>query len=380
MKLCVITGEASGDLHAADVVKELRRALPDLEVFGIGGQHLERQSVRIIQPIDHMAVFGLFNVIRHLPMFRRIFRQLLEQLRTERPDAVLLVDFPDFNLRVAKECRNLGIPVIYFISPQLWAWRKRRIQEIRRNVDLMLVIFPFEERFYRERGIEAHYVGHPLVEQLEGIRRVAPPLDPTRPVRMLLLPGSRRSEVDSLLRPMVDVIDELRRERPVDATILRAPTIGEDRLRRLLGGRTDIAVRDSTKERLADADLALAASGTVTLECAIVGLPVVVLYRLSPLTYHLGRRLVRIPYFSLVNIVAGKGLVPELLQDQVNGPAVAAEVRRLLEPKAYEKVSSGLAEVRRELGEGGAGRQAAEKIATLLRERAVKRSHTSRQG
>jgi len=374
LKLCVVTGEASGDLHAADVIRELRGEMPDIDVFGIGGAHLAHEGVRIEQGIDEMAVFGLFNVIRQIPMFRRIFKRLVATIAQERPDAVLLVDFPDFNLRVARECRKLGIPVIYFISPQLWAWRKGRIHEIKKNVDLMLVIFPFEERFYRERGVEAFYVGHPLVDQLEGVRRTSSVLDTSRPLKIALLPGSRRSEVASLLTPMLDAIAALRLHQPVEATILLAPTIEEAQVRALLGDRFGIRVTKDTKGSLAASDIAIASSGTATLECAIIGVPVVVLYRLSRMTYEIGIRLVKIPNFSLVNIVAGKRLVPELLQDAVTAANIVTEVELLSDKKAYEELTAGLEQVRLELGEPGAARRAAGKIATLLRQGTPARS------
>ena len=369
MKLCVVTGEASGDLHAADVIRELRGEVPGIDVFGVGGAHLEREGVRIVQGIDEMAVVGLFNVIRQIPMFRRIFKRLIATIAQERPDAVLLVDFPDFNLRIARECRKLGIPVIYFISPQLWAWRRRRIHEIRKNVDLMLVIFPFEERFYRERGVEAFYVGHPLVDQLHGIRRAPSTLDRSSPLKIALLPGSRRTEVAALLTPMLDAITILRLRRPVEATILLAPTIDEAQLRGLFGvERAGVNISKDTKGQLAESDLAIASSGTATLECAIIGVPVVVLYRLGRLTYEIGIRLVKIPHFSLVNIVAAKRLVPELLQDAVTAANIANEIELLSDRKSYEEVTAGLERVRTELGEPGAARRAAGKIATLLRQ------------
>lgn len=369
MKLCVVTGEASGDLHAADVIRELRAEVPGIDVFGVGGAHLEREGVRIVQGIDEMAVFGLFNVIRQIPMFRRIFKRLMVTIAEERPDAVLLVDFPDFNLRIARECRKFGIPVIYFISPQLWAWRRGRIHEIRKNVDLMLVIFPFEESFYRERGVEAFYVGHPLVDQLHGIRKGSSGLDSSRPLKIALLPGSRRTEVAALLTPMLDAIAILQLRRPVETTILLAPTIDEAQLRSLIGGdREGITISSDTKGKLAESDLAIASSGTATLECAIIGVPVVVLYRLGRLTYEIGIRLVKIPHFSLVNIVAGKRLVPELLQDAVTARNIVTEIELLSGKEAYEEVTAGLERVRIELGEPGAARRAAGKIATLLRQ------------
>src|SRR6266849_3234883 len=199
MKLAVVAGEASGDLHAADVLRELKRLDPSLQAFGIGGDSMVRQGFVALHHAREMGIVGLFNVIRHLRMFRRIFDELIARIAAERPDAVLLVDYPDFNLRVAKKTKELGIPVIYYISPQVWAWRKGRVKQIAKYVDEMIVILPFEEEFYRRHGVAVKYVGHPLVEQLSAVRR-SPRND--RVLGIALLPGSRKMEVDSLLPPM----------------------------------------------------------------------------------------------------------------------------------------------------------------------------------
>ncbi|MHB0968574.1 MAG: lipid-A-disaccharide synthase [Thermoanaerobaculia bacterium] len=367
MKLCVVAGEASGDIHASEVVRELRAIDPGLSGFGFGGDHLRAEGVDILHDIRELAVVGLFNVIRHLPMFRRVFDDIAHRIESERPDAVLLVDFPDFNLRLAKRCRALGVPVIYYISPQIWAWRRRRVHEIARNVDRMIVIFPFEESFYRDHGVSVAYVGHPLVEQLAGVRRTRP-VPPPEPVRIALLPGSRRMEVASLLPPMLDAIAELRKDRAVDAYIVKAPTIDRARLDEIVAAhRADVRiVEEDGRLALADADLSLCSSGTATLESAVVGVPVIVMYRLGRMTYALAKRLVKIPHFSLVNIVAGKRIVPELLQDEVNGTTIARTAREVLAPDVYATTLDGLAEVRRRLGEPGAAKRAAVEIASFV--------------
>lgn len=368
MKLCVVAGEASGDIHASEVVRELRAIDPGLSVFGFGGDHLRAEGVEILHDIRELAVVGLFNVIRHLPMFRRVFDDIARRIGSERPDAVLLVDFPDFNLRLAKRCRALGVPVVYYISPQIWAWRRRRVHEIARNVDLMIVIFPFEEAFYRDHGVSVAYVGHPLVEQLAGVRRTRP-VPPPQPVRIALLPGSRRMEVASLLPPMLDAVAELRKDRAVDAFIVKAPTIDRARLDEIVAAHgADVRiVEEGGRLALADADLSLCSSGTATLESAVVGVPVIVMYRLGRMTYTVAKRLVKIPHFSLVNIVAGKRIVPELIQDEVNGVTIAETARAVLEPEVYARTLDGLAEVRRRLGEPGAAKRAAGEIASFVR-------------
>ncbi|MGZ7040114.1 MAG: lipid-A-disaccharide synthase [Thermoanaerobaculia bacterium] len=361
MKLAVVAGEASGDLHAADVLHELKKLDPSLEAFGIGGDSMVREGFVALHHAREMGIVGLFNVIRHLRMFRRIFDELMARIEAERPNAVLLVDYPEFNLRVARKAKELGIPVIYYVSPQIWAWRKGRVKQIARNVDEMIVILPFEEEFYRAHGVTVTYVGHPLVEQLSATRR--PPRQ-DGVLRIALLPGSRRMEVDSLLPPMLRAVEILRRERKVDAYVMQAPTIDDAHLRRIME-REGVEVRVVRHDRgqgLSSADVALSSSGTATLEAAILGTPVVVMYRLSPLTHLVAKRLVTLPYFSLVNIIAGKNVVPELLQSAVTPERIADEVRKLADPANYERVTAELARIRMKRGEPGASRRAAEAI------------------
>jgi lipid-A-disaccharide synthase len=370
MKLAVVAGEASGDLHAAEVIRELKRLDPKLETFGIGGDLLQRQGTKILYHAREMGIVGLFNVIRHLGMFRRIFRELLERIRQERPDIVLLVDYPDFNLRVAKKCKEMGLRVVYYISPQIWAWRRGRVKHIARYVDHMIVIFPFEETFYREHDVPVTYVGHPLIEQMAMLKRPLPRAGEggaKRRVRVALLPGSRRMEVNALLPPMIDAVEILKAEHDIESFILQAPTIDYPDLEEIVRSKgADIPILPHDRgEALSASDIALSSSGTATLECAIAGTPVVVMYRLSPMTYRLAKWLVKLPHFSLVNIVAGKRIVPELLQHDVTGPNIAAAASELLANRA--QVQQDLAAVKAKLGEYGASRRAAEAIMSVAR-------------
>ncbi len=365
MKLAIVAGEASGDLHASEVVRELKTLDASLTMFGIGGDRLAREGVTLLHHAREMGIVGLFNVLRHLPMFRRIYKELIARIEQERPDVVLLVDYPEFNLRVAKRCKELGLRVVYYISPQLWAWRTGRVRHIAKYVDRMVVIFPFEEEFYRRHQVPVTYVGHPLIEQLAHIEK--PPPDPDE-LRIALLPGSRRMEVLSLLPPMLDAVAILRRERRVNAYVIQAPTISREKLERIMHERgIVVSIREHDGgEGVAAADVALSSSGTATLESAVLGTPVVVMYRLSRANYLLAKRLVRLPHFSLVNIVAGKRVVPELIQDDVNGPRIAQEVRALIEPGHYEAVCADLAIVRGKLGAPGTARRVAEEIHKMV--------------
>lgn len=365
MKLAVVAGEASGDLHASEVIHELKKLDPTLSTFGIGGDLLAAEGMTLLHHASEMGIVGLFNVIRHLPMFRRVFNELIERIEREKPDVVFLIDYPDFNLRVAKKCKELGLRVVYYISPQLWAWRKGRVRHIARYVDRMIVIFPFEEEFYKRHNVPVTYVGHPLIEQLADIHK---PQRSGDALRIALLPGSRRMEVQSLLPAMLDAIAMLRHERDVDAYIIQAPTIDRSELEAIIkqcGVDVPIVAHDGGVN-VAAADVSLSSSGTATLESAVLGTPVVVMYRLSRATYALAKHLVRLPYFSLVNIVAGKEIVPELIQDEVNGARIADEVRKLVEPSHYAKTCEELEIVRGKLGTPGASRRAAEEIITMV--------------
>ncbi|HEV8660235.1 MAG TPA: lipid-A-disaccharide synthase [Thermoanaerobaculia bacterium] len=360
MKLAVVAGEASGDLHAAEVIRELKKLDPSLRTFGIGGDLLAREGTEILHHAREMGIVGLFNVIRHLGMFRRVFRELAERIEQERPDVVLLVDYPDFNLRMAKRCKEMGLRVVYYISPQIWAWRRGRVKHIAKYVDHMIVIFPFEEDFYRQHNVAVTYVGHPLIDELTPRRHESQP----GVLRVALLPGSRRMEVEALLPPMLKAVAILKREQAVDAFIIQAPTIDFSQWSAAALGGVRIVPHDQG-EALSTADIALSSSGTATLECAIVGTPVVVMYRLSPMTYQLAKWLVKLPHFSLVNIVAGKRIVPELLQHDVTGEKIAAAVREVLVDD--DRVRADLAAVKAKLGEKGASRRAAEAIMGVVR-------------
>jgi lipid-A-disaccharide synthase len=365
LKIAVVAGEASGDLHASEVIRELRKLDPDVQLFGIGGDLLAREGMDVMRHASEMGIVGLFNVLRHLPMFRRVYNELIERIAREKPDVVFLVDYPEFNLRVARRCKELGLHVVYYISPQIWAWRRGRVRHIAKYVDRMIVIFPFEEEFYRDHDVAVTYVGHPLIEQLAHVHR--PPREHDR-LKIALLPGSRRMEVRSLLPAMLDAVRVLQRERAVEAYIIQAPTIDRGQLAEIVrSSGVDVPVREHDRgEGVAAADIALSSSGTATLEAAVLGTPVVVMYRLSRATYHLGKRLVRLPHWSLVNIIAGKEVVPELIQEEVNGERIAAEVRRLVAPETYERVGRELQAIRGKLGTPGAARRAAEEIHKMV--------------
>jgi lipid-A-disaccharide synthase len=369
-RLLVSCGEPSGDLYAADLVRHLRgRMASPPDVFGLGGDRLAAEGARLLAHVRDLAVVGLWEVVSHLPRFRGIFRDLLAEVDRERPDLAVLVDYPDFNLRVARALHRRRIPVVYYVSPQVWAWRPRRMSAIRDHVAHMIVIFPFEAKVYEEAGVPVTFVGHPLVDIVAPERDrngflAGNGLDPARPV-LALLPGSRRKEIAHNLPPLAGAVRLLAQRRP-DLQFLAAvaPSIDPRTLRAGLPANVAL-VQDRTHAVLSAANAAVVASGTATVEAALLGTPMVVVYRLSALTYHLGRRFVKVPHVAMVNLIAQKAIVPELIQDAFTPERVADAVLPLLGP-AGDEMRQALAEVRRRLGASGASARAAEVVISIL--------------
>jgi lipid-A-disaccharide synthase len=367
-RLLISCGEASGDLYGAELVRHLRPRLPDLEVAGLGGDRLQGQGASLIAHVRDLAVVGLLEVVSHLRHLRSVFRRVLEDVDRRRPDVAVLVDYPDFNLRLARALHRRGIPVVYYVSPQLWAWRGGRMGAIRETVSRMLVIFPFEEALYRDARVPVAFVGHPLVSLVQPapdpaafLREVG--LDAQRPV-VALLPGSRLKEVAHNLPPIAASLDVLGAARPdLQFLMAVAPSLDPEMVRRGLGPRKVTIVHDRTHEALSAATTAVVASGTATVEAALLGAPMVVVYRLSAWTYRLGRRFVRVPYYAMVNLIAGRRVVPELIQSDFTPDRVAAELLPLLdETGARHAMQAGLSEVRKRLGGPGASGRAAEEV------------------
>jgi len=376
-RILVVAGEASGDRHAAGVMLEARRLDPSLEFTGVGGPAMRSAGLSSLFDAESISVVGFLEVIRHLPKLRSAFSACVRALR-DGVEALLLVDYPGFNLRLAARAHSLGMPVIYFISPQVWAWKPGRIEKIARVVDRMLVVFPFEEAIYRGRGVDVEYVGHPLVEEARPVlepARVAAALalDPRRPI-LGILPGSRSSEIRRNLPPALGAARLLRRFfRDLQLVIPVAPQITEDEIRPLLASHPDLEVtlaRRPLNEVLPACRAAIVASGTATLETALLGIPMVVIYKLHPLTAALARRLTVTDTFAMVNIVAGRRLVPECIQEKCTPQAIAREAERYLADPAYHAAAvAGLAEVRSMLGKGDAYANAARSLVSFLEAR-----------
>ncbi len=374
--LLVVAGEASGDLHAARLLRALTKRRPDLRAFGLGSDELRAAGAELLADSREISVVGIIEAFGVLARAREILALLMSAAERRRPAAAILVDFPDFNLRLASELRWLQIPVIYYVSPQVWAWRRGRVRAIAETVDRMLVLFGFELPFYVEHRVPAVHVGHPLVDEVPQLEqawdRVLPGETP-EVYELALLPGSRRSEIRVLLPIMVEATRRLGEHLPIRVTIVRAPSIDLDELESLLpdGSAANFRiVSEGRFEAVANAHLALCASGTATLETGLLRTPLVVLYRLEPWTWLLAKLLVRVPHASLVNLVLGMRAVPELLQTEASPERVAAEAQRLLESRRdIDRIRGALTELRGLLGLPGASDRAAAEVLDVLARR-----------
>ena len=382
LRLMIVAGEPSGDAHAAALIRELRSVAPDLplEVFGAAGPQMRAVGVEPVVQTDDLSILGLLEIGRALPKFWRAFKTLRQAATERKPDAVILVDWPDFNLRLARSLHRRGLKVIYYISPQLWAWRSHRVRTIRRDVDLMLTILPFEPDWYAKRGVKhAEFVGHPLAGSVttrygrEEFCRFNK-LDPKKPI-ISLLPGSRRKELERILPPMLDAAAVIARERPdAQFVLVVAPSRSPKEARDIINARTSTValpetfriVHHETREALAASDVAAVASGTVTLEAALLGTPMVIVYKESAINWHVLGNLITTDHYGLVNLIAGERIVTELMQNELSEARLAKEISSLLNPARNEEVRGRLREVVHSMGEGGASHRAAKRILKFL--------------
>jgi len=361
-QILVSAGEASGDHYAAGVVTHLRRLLPGCEYFGCTGPELRAAGVRTVVDSASLAVLGLVEVLHHIPRIYGEFRKLVRAAEMAHPVAAILTDSPDFHLRLAVKLRRMGVPVYYLIAPQAWAWRAGRARILQRNVRELYCIFPFEEQFFRDRGVNAHYIGHPLAGTVHpSVDRASffakHGIAPERPL-VTLCPGSRRGETARHLAPLRDAVERIAAQRPA-TFVLAAPAgararYGAGFYEPLTHGGLVQLVEGETRDAMAHSDVTLAASGTVTMEAALLGAPTVSFYRVSPLTWHIGKPLVDVPFYTMVNLVAGKRVIPELIQNDMTGERMAAEVLALLASEgARATMKAELAEVARILASHG---------------------------
>jgi lipid-A-disaccharide synthase len=372
----IVAGEPSGDAHAAALVNALRENDKRLECFGATGPLLRAAGVETVVDSDELAIMGILEVTHALPKFLKAFRQLKQAAFERSPDAVVLVDWPEFNLRLATALHRRGLKVIYYISPQLWAWRPRRINRIKRDIDLLLSILPFEADWFRARGVDqVEFVGHPLAGEVkarfgreEFCRQHG--LNPAQPI-ISFLPGSRRKELQRILPPMLAAIQRLKTARPdVQCVVVVAPSRTIEETKQLVaqqnGGASIKLVQRQTREALAASDAAAIASGTATLEAALLETPMVVVYKESAMNWHTLGRLITVTHYGLVNLVAGKEIATELMQNDLTAERLSDELLNLIDPAVNKTARTQLREVAHKLGEGGASERAAELILQSL--------------
>jgi len=365
--ILIVAGEPSGDLHAAPVVRELQALQTDLTCFGAGGDLLKAERVELLATVEQMAVMGFSDVPRVLPRLARLKRDLLRRVERDRVPLAILVDYPGFNLNLARALKRLPHPprILYYIAPQVWAWRAGRVKLIRRVVDRMAVVFPFEVKLFDDAGVPVSFVGHPLLDELSSClplpSRAVKIKGGDNPFLLALLPGSRKQEVERHLPMMLQSVSLLRRDFPdLRVGVGCAPNL-ERSLYERMAARTAVDFHPDSRRLLAESDAAAVCSGTATLEAALLDCPQVVVYRTSRLNYEIARRFVKIRNVALVNVVPGRQVASELLQDGFTPESLARELRRLLtNPSKREEIRQGYARVRELLGEPGAARKVAE--------------------
>jgi lipid-A-disaccharide synthase len=372
--IVVITGEASGDAHAGRMIAELKQIAPDVTVKGIGGENMRSAGAEIIVDFSELAVMGLVEVLKRYRYIKKIFNQIVALLKVDRPDLLVLVDYPGFNLKLAKVAKKLGIPVLYYISPKVWAWRKGRVKTIRKVVDHIAVLFPFEVSIYEQAGVPVTCVGHPLVDAVQRTLTIEQAkakfdLDPEHRV-VGLFPGSRRSEVEALLPIMIEAAEQIHHHHyDVSIVLPLAPGLDVEVLKPILK-KTKLPIKvvvGDFYELTSACDAIVAASGTVTLEIALLGAPHLIIYRVAPMTYRILKQLVKIPYVGLCNIVTKKSLILELLQDDVTAERLEKELSRLLTQVNSKDAAEDIRQqVLTALGPTGGAQNIAKQVLTML--------------
>jgi lipid-A-disaccharide synthase len=373
-EVMLVVGEASGDMHGAQLAEALWKRDPTLRMFGVAGERLQKTPFEVLFSVSRLTGMGLVELVGNLKNLWQAYCLLRRAIRERRPSLLVLIDFPEFNLRLAKLAKRLAVPVLYYVSPQVWAWRRRRVRDIARWVDRMAVVFPFEVPFYQRRGVDVTFVGHPLLETVhveEGRETVLGRLglDPAKPI-IALLPGSRRPEVEYHLPVMLEAVARFQRERTIQFLCVRASTVNpgviETRLKR--AAITMPIVSDNRYDAVNASDLVWVASGTATLETALLLKPMIVVYRLAGLTYLLARWLVKVDHIAMVNLIAEKRVVPELIQSEFNAARLIDESRALLnDRKRYQTVVDELSRLRGKLGLPGAAERVADLAFSMMR-------------
>jgi lipid-A-disaccharide synthase len=371
-RFLIVAGEASGDMYGAEVARALTRLFTPVRLYGLGGQRMREAGVEMEGDISHTAVVGPFEAITYFGALYRIFRRIADRVEAERPDAAILIDFPDFNLRLAKRLKAAGIPVIYYISPQVWAWREGRVKQIREVVNKMLVIFPFEEEIYRKAGMDVEFVGHPLIDMVKPTSTKEEfckkyHLDPRKPI-VAMLPGSRRKEVRYILPTLCEAAERILKEKPDTQFVLpMASGLERELIDGIVLNHPVTVVPGETYNAVRYARAAMVASGTATLETALLGTPEVIVYRISAATWFLGKFLLKVRLFGIVNIILGEEVVPELFQEKFTPDAVSTMTLRLMDDVwTQSKIRGSYELLRRQLGSGKVADRVAEIVSRVI--------------
>ncbi|HLF14103.1 MAG TPA: lipid-A-disaccharide synthase [Bacteroidota bacterium] len=367
-KVLIIAGEASGDLHGSGVVRELKVKDPSVEIFGIGGDRMKSAGMETIFHVRELAVMGFLEVLKHLPVLKAVEKTLTAVIAMKKPDVLVLIDYPGFNLRFARKVRRPGMKIVYYISPQVWAWNPGRVKKMKSLIDKMLVVFPFEKEIYSRAGIDAEFVGHPILDAVSDgqdrkgfCRRYD--LDDSKPV-LGLFPGSRKQEIERIFPPMLGAAGILAAKLGVQPVVGVSSLLDFEYVRGFIREGSPVRLlQNVTHDIMRNSDLAVVTSGTATLETGYFGTPMIVVYRTSWPTYLIGRLLIRVKNIGLVNIVAGRRIVPELIQCRVTPQRIALEAERMLgDEPARKTMSADLGIIRERLGKPGASKRVAEAI------------------
>jgi lipid-A-disaccharide synthase len=372
-QIMMIAGEASGDMHGAKLAQALKKYAGGVSIFGIGGPAMHEQSVRILIDAHTLSVVGITEVFSKLPVIYRSLTTVKNTLRKKRPDLLILIDFPDFNFLVGAAAKKMGIPVLYYISPQIWAWRQNRVKKIKQFVDHMAVIFPFEPSFYRKHHVPVTFVGHPLLDRTPmAVNKNTTPSEMDRPV-IGLVPGSREKEVSTLLPVMLEAALKIQRKFPkAKFAVSCARSIPEKLISQItlpyMSSFDLEIVKGPAAKVFEKSHLLVATSGTVTLEAALYGVPMVIVYQVSPLSYQLGKRLIKVKHIGIVNLVVDKALLPELIQEDASPPMIGDNVIELLrDPERLNRIREELLGVRDRLGGPGASDRVAAIAMKIIR-------------
>ncbi len=371
----IIAGEASGDLHGASLISELKKLDKDLEICGIGGDKMEAAGMKIIYHINRMAFLGFAEVIKHLPFIKRVQRDLISAVKEKGIGSVVLIDYPGFNLSIAKKLKPLRIKIIYYISPQIWAWGAGRIKKIKKLISKMLVVFPFEEELYKNAGVDVEFVGHPLIERINGYNFLSKEelykkfnLQDGKEI-LLILPGSRSHEVEKIFPESIRAAEKLAGEFNLQVVAACSPNIEEKIFYGLTESRNFKVIKNHTYDLLKHAKIGIVKSGTSTLEAGLFLLPMVIVYKTSYLTYLIGRSLVRVDSIGMANIIAGENVAPELIQNEASRDSIYKECRRILsDAYLYNSIKNKLTVIKEKLVSGGASLRAAKIIYAILNE------------